>query len=961
MDVNGTRFHLLVGKHDWMGTQDRAPIMSSSGSPPRQELCWDKTHAALSLRPLGFRFPTPPGDRLPHSEDRRGAGRDRYENWYWIAENGTEIRFLQAGRRQSEHLWSVEDWIIACEPEDEAGAFQPVTVPPPLAPLHLSGLAVTERHYLVVGVLHPAGLLIFDLHAGGPPISMRWPSQVPFMPFDMAPAPGGGVWILDRKARRYWALDHYFRVITADQEEVTIAAPAEDDFQPETGPPCQRSERSFPVGISLEMASPVEARYPVALEALSDGTVLILDSDPAVAYSVVYRYRFGHQLGQWVLDQALKDFLDVHTLPDHPDPFALRGHDMAFVPAQDTQPGQVTGALYIVASGGNQTFAFTFQAEKVSSSLEIRKHYFPMRLYSGKALVAAGQGVYYDLQDRWISLVKQPRPRFTPEGTLETIEFDGREPNCVWHRLLLDACIPAGTEVRVESRTANDRNLLTHEPWQAEPRLYPREDGAEIPYYQPFPPDEDTQDGTGTWELLFQRAQGRYLQLRLTLRGTGRSTPRLRALRAYYPRFSYLKEYLPTAYQDDELSGSFLERFLANTEGLYTVLEGKIAQAQVLFDVHTTTTEYLEWLAGWLGVVLDKTWDEPRQRLFLSHAVELFNQRGTLAGLIRAIRLAIDPCPDDTLFTEDVSGETVSGGECRTQSPRIVRRSVRIVERFLTRSIPGVVYGDPTDVVAPGLVASTSDWTPAQGAEPLHQLYQTYLRNRYQTVERLNTSWEKTYKTFDELRFPPVLPTTQAMREDWRRFVRRGMGFTYAVVQSTDEPVYQAFLARRYRQVALLNNAYQLTEEQALSAFTAVKLPGEDDLPSGGPRLYDWIQFVSWVLPLRRNAHRFSVLVPIDLRSDMADQERRLQWVQRIVDLEKPAHTNFEVKPYWAHFRVGEVRLGLDTILDVDSRFVALVLGRGYLAESYLAPSHPWDVRDRTVAGRDHIGSELVL
>ena len=51
------------------------------------------------------------------------------------------------------------------------------------------------------------------------------------------------MWILDRQTRRYWALDHYFRVITADQEEMTIAAPAEDDFQPETGPPRLWSRR----------------------------------------------------------------------------------------------------------------------------------------------------------------------------------------------------------------------------------------------------------------------------------------------------------------------------------------------------------------------------------------------------------------------------------------------------------------------------------------------------------------------------------------------------------------------------------------------------------------------------------------------------------------------------------------------------------------------------------------------
>jgi len=57
----------------------------------------------------------------------------------------------------------------------------------------LSGLAITRDHYLVVGVLKPQGLLVFDLHAGGAPVQMFWPAAVDFQSFDMAAAPGGGV------------------------------------------------------------------------------------------------------------------------------------------------------------------------------------------------------------------------------------------------------------------------------------------------------------------------------------------------------------------------------------------------------------------------------------------------------------------------------------------------------------------------------------------------------------------------------------------------------------------------------------------------------------------------------------------------------------------------------------------------------------------------------------------------
>ena len=57
--------------------------------------------------------------------------------------------------------------------------------------------------------------------------------------------------------------------------------------------------------------------------------------------------------------------------------------------------------------------------------------------------------------------------------------------------------------------------------------------------------------------------------------------PRLHALRIYYPRFSYLTRYLPGVYQEDAVSASFLDRFLANVEGTNTAIEDRIAGREV--------------------------------------------------------------------------------------------------------------------------------------------------------------------------------------------------------------------------------------------------------------------------------------------------------------------------------------------------------------------------------------------
>jgi hypothetical protein len=97
--------------------------------------------------------------------------------------------------------------------------------------------------------------------------------------------------------------------------------------------------------------------------------------------------------------------------------------------------------------------------------------------------------------------------------------------------------------------------------------------------------------------------------------------------------------------------------------------------------------------------------------------------------------------------------------------------------------------------------------------------------------------------------------------------------------------------------------------------------------------------------------------VPLALAFNPEEHQRRLDLSRRIVELEKPAHTVFDVKFYWAMFRVGEARLELDTLIAQGSRapqlLPELVLGQGFVGESYLAPPVPENARDRMILGRD--------
>jgi phage tail-like protein len=861
MDANGTHFHLMLGRDDWAQCRDAQGRLLASlwaASPPDGDgaaLYWDQERDEITLQPRLFQFTAAQRDRPPVLADRRGAGRDRFGNWYWIDDSRREVRVNSAGTSITSHFWSADDG-VACEPAARFGDFQPREVKPSPAPAQLSGLAVTEDHYLVVGTLEPAGLLLFDLHAGGPPQQLLWPETVAFAPFDMAPRPGGGVWILDRDHLCYWALDRYFRVIPQDQAELTLDPEALDDFQPlDLGMVRRTPPRIFPSGITLGAASPLAGYDPIAIEALPDGTVLILDRHPGVAFSEIYRYRFSQPLGQPVSTQAVLEVVEEEIRSD----FRLLGHDFAFVPEHTGASGKLLDRLYVAGAEGNQTFAFHLILHDGQLALEALTQFFPMRLFGGKGLVAAGQEVYYDFDDRWIPLVAQRRSRYVAEATLETPlrdprhAFDGREPGCVWHRLMLDACVPPDTEVQIWSRAADDEGSLAFTAWRAEPRLYRRSDGSELPYMQNL-------DATGydTWELLLQVARGRYLQLRLRLLGNGRSTPHLRALRIYYPRFSYLERYLPAVYREERESASFLDRWLANLEGFYTAIEDKIAAVQMLFDVRSAPAETLEWLAGWFGIAVDPAWDESRRRLFIEHAMDFFQYRGTIRGLQMALRLALDACVDATNFSDAAA---------------LPRRSsaIRVVEKFRTRRTPGVVFGDPTDLAGPQLTVQTERWLPAQGGAELHRRYTEFREPPGLTPGQ-------------RIEFPIQPPAGLAEAAAWQQFTLRTLGFVPSAT-SADLKRWQDFLRRRYRRIDVLNDAYQLSDQSRLAAFTQAQLP--DRLPLDGSPLHDWYQFEAVVLAMYRTAHRFTILLPVPRAqaSQPAVSQQRLELARRIAEL----------------------------------------------------------------------------
>jgi hypothetical protein len=280
------------------------------------------------------------------------------------------------------------------------------------------------------------------------------------------------------------------------------------------------------------------------------------------------------------------------------------------------------------------------------------------------------------------------------------------------------------------------------------------------------------------------------------------------------------------------------------------------------------------------------------------------------------LRLTLDRCVDDGVFDE----------------PRPPALAVRIVEAYRTRRTPGVVLGDPTDVEQPRVVEATQRWRPDQGRDTLHAGYAEFL----------------TASGLPPAPFP-ILDPGGAASAAWRAFSRSVLGFVPA---AADAARWRAFLARRYANIGALSRAYGTSWPD----FAAVMPPRA--LPPDGPPLLDWYAFGSVVQPMAAKAHRFSVLLPwplhvADSRGVELDQDGLRELARRVVELQKPAHTTFTVKFFWAAFRIGEARLGDDTLLATGSRVPELVrpavLGRDHLGETALAGPVASDRVRRTV------------
>ncbi len=133
--------------------------------------------------------------------------------------------------------------------------------------------------------------------------------------------------------------------------------------------------------------------------------------------------------------------------------------------------------------------------------------------------------------------------------------------------------------------------------------------------------------------------RGRFLWIRVTLASSdGLDTPSIRAIRAYYPRLSWLN-LLPTAYRRDTEAAAFTDRFLALFEHVFTGVEDRYVEFSRELNPDAAPRDVIDWLGALIDLAFDPSWPLARRRELVMAAAELFAMRGTIAGLERYIEI----------------------------------------------------------------------------------------------------------------------------------------------------------------------------------------------------------------------------------------------------------------------------------------------------------------------------------
>jgi phage tail-like protein len=296
----------------------------------------------------------------------------------------------------------------------------------------------------------------------------------------------------------------------------------------------------------------------------------------------------------------------------------------------------------------------------------------------------------------WFDGYGRPTPAQPPapaiaratQGQLLTLPIDSGRPRCRWHRVRIEADVPAGSTLSVAVATSETADPAAQGDAAGEAGW------ESFPAGVPHPADWESAP-PGALDFLPRQPPGRYLFLRLRLAGNGSATPVVHRIRLDLPRSTSL-EHLPPVYRDEPRAEEFTERFLSLFDASIENLDRAIERLPALLDTAAVPESVLPWLGSFLDLSFEPSWTAERRRALIAATPQLYRQRGTKEGLAAAIRQVLDVEP----VIQELAAERAWGALSRNAQLGSVRLFGRKRARFTLGASPlGAApmrsFGDP--------------------------------------------------------------------------------------------------------------------------------------------------------------------------------------------------------------------------------------------------------------------------
>jgi phage tail-like protein len=230
-----------------------------------------------------------------------------------------------------------------------------------------------------------------------------------------------------------------------------------------------------------------------------------------------------------------------------------------------------------------------------------------------------------------VAAADQPR-----RGQLLTAAIDSGLPRCPWHRVRVEASVPAGATVAVAVATAEDPSAPAAPPETAG-------DWAGFASGRAHPADWQTAPA-GALDFLVDQPPGRYLLLRLRLAAQSAEAPAVRRVRLDFPRVTSI-DLLPAIYRRAAEAEDFTERFLSLFDASIGDLDRAIERHPALLDLDGVPDDLLPWIGSLLDIAAEPWWGADRHRRILRAAAALYHRRGTPSGLADAVEVVFGVRP----------------------------------------------------------------------------------------------------------------------------------------------------------------------------------------------------------------------------------------------------------------------------------------------------------------------------